>query len=77
MLEINKIYQGHTPDVLKPFPDDSIDCVITSPPYWSLRDYQLEPQIWDDGWKGQSGLPTLLSIGNIIRTALFYLGGEL
>jgi len=56
MLEKNKIYQGHTPDVLKSFPDDSIDCVITSPPYWSLRDYQLEPQIWDDGWKGQLGL---------------------
>jgi len=46
-MEINKIYQGHTPDVLKSFPDDSIDCVITSPPYWSLRDYKLEPQIWD------------------------------
>jgi DNA modification methylase len=46
-MEINKIYQGHTPEVLKTFPDDSIDCVITSPPYWSLRDYKLEPQIWD------------------------------
>ena len=46
-MEINKIYQGHTPDVLRTFPDDSIDCVITSPPYWSLRDYKLKPQIWD------------------------------
>jgi len=46
-MEVNQIYQGHTPDVLKSFPDDSIDCFITSPPYWSLRDYKLEPQIWD------------------------------
>jgi DNA modification methylase len=46
-MEINKIYQGHTPEVLKTFPDDSIDCVVTSPPYWSLRDYKLELQIWD------------------------------
>jgi site-specific DNA-methyltransferase (cytosine-N4-specific) len=46
-MEVNKIYQGHTPEVLKTFPDDSIDCVVTSPPYWSLRDYKLEPQIWD------------------------------
>lgn len=22
-----------------PLPDDSIDCVVTSPPYWGLRDY--------------------------------------
>jgi len=46
-MEVNQIYQGHTPDVLKSFPDDSIDCFITSPPYWSLRDYKLDPQIWD------------------------------
>lgn len=28
---------------LKLLPDESVDCVVTSPPYWSLRDYQLEP----------------------------------
>ena len=25
-----------------PIPDESIDCVVTSPPYFGLRDYQLE-----------------------------------
>jgi len=25
-----------------PTPDESIDCVVTSPPYWGLRDYGLE-----------------------------------
>jgi len=24
-----------------------VDCVITSPPYWGLRDYGTEPIIWD------------------------------
>ena len=42
-----KIFNGHVLDELKKFPDESIDCVITSPPYWSLRDYDTSPQIWD------------------------------
>lgn len=46
-LPINKILQGHTLDILKGFPDESIDMIITSPPYWSLRDYNTEPLIWD------------------------------
>lgn len=35
-MEINKIYQGHVLDILKTFPDESIDCQITSPPYCGL-----------------------------------------
>lgn len=27
--------------------DKSIDCVVTSPPYWGLRDYKTEPIIFD------------------------------
>ncbi len=46
-MKINHIYQGDTLEVLKTFPDESINCVITSPPYWALRDY---------GVKGQLGL---------------------
>jgi len=45
-MELNKIYEGTCLDVIKTFPDKSIDCVITSPPYWQLRDY---------GWDGQWG----------------------
>jgi len=47
MFETNKIYQGNCIDVIKTFPNKSIDCVITSPPYWQLRDY---------GWDGQWGM---------------------
>ena len=28
------IYQGHSLDILMLMPSESIDCVITSPPYW-------------------------------------------
>lgn len=31
-------------DGLKQLPDNSIDCVITSPPYWQLRDYGFKEQ---------------------------------
>jgi len=31
--------------VLKTFPSDCIDTIITSPPYWGLRDYGVEGQI--------------------------------
>jgi DNA modification methylase len=47
MIELNKIYEGSCLDVIKTFEDKSIDCVITSPPYYKLRDY---------GWSEQWGL---------------------
>lgn len=47
MIELNKIYIGNSLDVLKTFPSKSIDMAITSPPYYGLRSYGTEPQIWD------------------------------
>ena len=44
-LELNKIYQGDALEVLKTFPDESVDCAITSPPYWNLRDYGTAGQL--------------------------------
>lgn len=44
-MEINKIYKGDSFEVLKTFPDESIDCCITSPPYWGLRDYGVDGQL--------------------------------
>src|SRR5512139_3589404 len=31
---------------LKTLPDNSIHCCVTSPPYWGLRDYGIEGQVW-------------------------------
>jgi len=45
LLETNKIYQGDVLNVLKTFPDESIHCCVTSPPYWGLRDYGVEGQL--------------------------------
>lgn len=44
---INTIFNEPCLDTLKRMQDKSIDCVITSPPYWQLRDY---------GYEGQWGL---------------------
>lgn len=44
---LNTIIQGNTLEVLKNIPDNSINMVITSPPYWGLRCYNTNPQIWD------------------------------
>ena len=46
-MEINRIYNEPCLDTLSKMDDNSIDCVITSPPYWQLRDY---------GYEGQWGL---------------------
>ena len=29
-----------------PLADESVHCVVTSPPYWNLRDYGLAPSVW-------------------------------
>jgi DNA modification methylase len=30
-----------------PLRDRSVQCIVTSPPYWGLRDYGIEPTVWD------------------------------
>jgi DNA modification methylase len=40
------IYQGDVLQELRKLPDSSVHCVVTSPPYWGLRDYGIEPSIW-------------------------------
>ena len=42
---MNKIIHGDSLEILKTLADDSIDCVITSPPYWGLRDYGTDGQL--------------------------------
>ncbi|WP_431030102.1 DNA-methyltransferase [Lysinibacillus sp. LZ02] len=44
-MELNKVYQGHCLEVLKSLPSESVNTVVTSPPYWGLRDYGVEGQI--------------------------------
>ena len=51
-MKLNHIYQGHTLEVLKTFPNECVDTIITSPPYWGLRDYGDETRVI---WDGDSG----------------------
>jgi len=41
-----KILVGDVLEKIKEIPDESIDCVITSPPYWGLRDYGTGDAQW-------------------------------
>lgn len=42
---MSKIIQGDSLTVLKSLSEKSINCCVTSPPYWGLRDYGHEEQI--------------------------------
>lgn len=46
-MEVNEIYQGDALEVLRTWPDEFVDCCITSPPYWGLRDYGTAT--WEGG----------------------------
>lgn len=45
--EHGTLYCGDSLDVLKGMADESVDCCITSPPYWGLRDYGTAK--WEGG----------------------------
>jgi len=46
-LPVNQVIVGDCTEVMKAWPADSIDLVVTSPPYWGLRDYGTETvRVW-------------------------------
>lgn len=47
---LNKIICGDALSTLKKFPAETIDCVITSPPYYVLRDYGVKNQIGQEAY---------------------------
>jgi site-specific DNA-methyltransferase (adenine-specific) len=57
MTKLNRILVGDAHEQLRKLPDGFVDCVITSPPYFRLRNYQHEGQLgleasveqWVDG----------------------------
>ena len=55
------IYQGDARAVLPKIASDSVDCIVTSPPYWGLRDYGTA------AWAG--GDEAHQHIGQELRTA--------
>jgi DNA modification methylase len=57
---LRTIYHGDS-RFMTDIKDESIQCCVTSPPYWGLRKYDGCPDlVWTDGWRGQFGLePTI------------------
>jgi site-specific DNA-methyltransferase (adenine-specific) len=45
LLERNQILIGDVRERLSEIPDASVDCVMTSPPYFQLRDYEVSDQL--------------------------------
>ena len=43
--ELNRIYQGDCLATMRTWPDRLADCVVTSPPYFGLRDYGVAGQM--------------------------------
>lgn len=41
---VNQLHHGDAETILNEMPNHSVDCVVTSPPYWGLRDYNTPAQ---------------------------------
>lgn len=42
-----QVINGHAADVLPRLPLHSVNCIVTSPPYYGLRAYDAPPAVWD------------------------------
>ncbi|NTG86178.1 site-specific DNA-methyltransferase [Agrobacterium rhizogenes] len=64
-----KIHVGDCIDVMRSMPANSVDCVVTSPPYWGLRDYGVSGQIGLEPTLGEH-LEVMVSVFREIRRIL-------
>lgn len=55
------IYCGNSLELLSQLDENSVQCCVTSPPYWGLRDYGNPPTVWG----GESGCPHEFDIERI------------
>jgi len=66
------IFEGDALNVLRRMPAESVQCVVTSPPYWGLRDYDTEEQVGLE-----PTLPQFInSLGSIFKEARRVLRGD-
>jgi len=63
------ILNGDVRDLLPSLPSDHFDCVVTSPPYWGLRDYGVEGQIGLEPTLGEH-LSIMVNLFNDVRRVL-------
>lgn len=57
MTYLNKIHHGDCRVVARQLVDAGVivNSIITSPPFWALRNYGIAPSMWGDGWVGCLG----------------------
>jgi len=64
-----QILVGDVRDMLRGIPDDSMDCVVTSPPYWGLRDYGVAGQLGLEPTLGEH-IATMVDVFREIRRVM-------
>lgn len=67
--EGSAIVQGDAMNMLERLPDRCVQTVVTSPPYWSLRDYGIEGQIGLEG-SVQSFIKSLVRVFDQVNRVL-------
>ncbi len=51
---LNKVHQGNNLDILKEMPDESVDCMITDPPYALVSGEYKDDKEFSGGFMGKS-----------------------
>ncbi|UOF77586.1 adenine specific methyltransferase mboiiA [Caudoviricetes sp.] len=46
MIDGARVLNDHVLSALRSLEPESVDCCVTSPPYWGLRSYGTDPQVW-------------------------------
>ncbi len=64
-----RILIGDVRERLADLPADSIDCVVTSPPYWGLRDYGVDGQIGMEATLGEH-LAVMVDVFDAVRRVM-------
>ena len=54
-MDDSRVIVGNCLDVLPTLDEESVQCIVTSPPYYGLRNYPGPPTKFGDGWEGQLG----------------------
>ncbi len=62
-------YCGDAYKVLRTLPSDFFDCVVTSPPYWGLRDFHIEGQLGLESSLGEH-IAAMVAVFDQVRRVL-------
>jgi len=63
------VLHGDTREIIRCLPDNSFQCVVTSPPYWGVRDYGVQRQIGAEA-ELDAYLDTLVDVFREVRRVL-------